>query len=62
MQMNNNFYCYSKRMNFFLMALKFQYISTSINKNTNKKYWVYEKSADLDLAIELYNSVKHKYN
>lgn len=49
-------------MNFFLMALKFRYISTSVNKNTNKKYWVYEKSADLDSAIELYNSVKHKYN
>lgn len=49
-------------MNFFLMALKFRYISTSVNKNTNKKYWVYKKSADLDSAIELYNSVKHKYN
>ena len=59
---NNNFYCYSNRMNFFLIALKFRYISVGINKNTGKKYWVYEKSADLDLAIELYNSVKHKYN
>ena len=59
---NNYFYCYSKRMNFFLMALKFKYVSVGVNSNTNKKYWVYNKSEKLDSAIELYNSVKHKYN
>ena len=49
-------------MNFFLMALKFKYVSVGVNNNTNKKYWVYNKSDKLDSAIELYNSVKHKYN
>lgn len=59
---NNYFYCYSNKMNYFLMALSFRYVSTNINKNTNKKYWVYDKSEKLDSAIELYNSVKHKFN
>lgn len=61
--MNNNcFYCYSDRLNYFLMALRFRYISSNINKNTNKKYWTYKKSLEFDSAIELYNSIKHKYN
>lgn len=62
MNNNNNFYCYSNRLNYFLISLKFRYLSVGINKNTNKKYWVYEKSEKLDDAISLYNSVKHKYN
>lgn len=59
---NINFYCYSNRLSYFLMSLKFRYVSVGINKNTNKKYWVFEKSEKLDDAISLYNSVKHKYN
>ena len=62
MNENINFYCYSNRLNYFLMSLKFRYISVGINKNTNKKYWVFEKSAKLDDAISLYKSLKHKYN
>lgn len=57
-----NFYCYSDRLYYFLMGLKFQYLFTGINKNTNKRYWVFKKSGLLDDAISLYNSVKHKYN
>ena len=59
---NNSYYCYSTRLYHFLVSMKFRYVSTGINKNTNKKYWVYNKSEKLDSAIELYNSVKHKYN
>ena len=59
---NNSYYCYSTRLYHFLVSMKFRYMSTGINKNTNKKYWVYNKSEKLDSAIELYNSVKHKYN
>ena len=59
---NINFYCYSNRLSYFLMSLKFRYVSVGVNKNTNKKYWVFEKSEKLDDATSLYNSVKHKYN
>lgn len=56
------FYCYSNRLQHFLAALKFRYESIGVNNNTQKKYWVYDKSDDLDSAIELYNSIKYRYN
>lgn len=59
---NNIFYCYSDRLYHFLSALGFRYESIGVNNNTNKKYRVYNKSEQLDSAIELYNSIKHKYN
>lgn len=59
---NNCFYCYSDKLNYFLLALKFRWLSTGVNKNTNKKYWVYKKSKELDSAIMNYNNLKHKYN
>lgn len=59
---NNIFYCYSVRLQNFLASMKFQYVSISINHNTNKKYWTYIKSEKLDSAIQMYNSIKHSYN
>lgn len=59
---NNQFFCYSNRLHAFLHALRFRYVSIGINKNTNKNYWVYEKSEDLNSAISLYNSLKYKYS
>ena len=59
---NTIFYCYSTRLQNFLNSMKFKYVSSSINKNTNKKYWTYQKSETLDSAIQMYNSLKHKYN
>lgn len=59
---NENFYCYSTRLYHFLSSVKFRYISIGINSNTNKKYWVYEKSKNLDSAISIYNIIKHKFS
>ena len=59
---NDIFYCYSNRMNYFLMSMKFRYLSKGINSNTNKEYWTYKKSENLDSAIQMYNSIKHNYN
>lgn len=59
---NNSFFCYSTRLYHFLTSLRFKYTSIGVNKNTNKKYWVYEKSELLDSAIVLYNSIKYDYN
>lgn len=56
------YYCYSTRLYHFLTSVKFRYISEGINQSTNKKYWMYEKSQTLDLAINEYNKIKHKYN
>ena len=58
---NNSFYCYSTRMHNFLLSMKFKYVSTGINGNTNKRYWTYKKSEKLDSAIQVYNKFKHDF-
>lgn len=58
--MNKYFYCYSKRMSLFLRAMKEEYISIGINKNTNMKYWTFTKSDRLDNLISLWNEIKNK--
>lgn len=55
------YYCYSNKLHHFLLALGERYISVSVNKNTNAKYWTFNKSKQLDEKIEIYNSLKYKY-
>lgn len=57
--MSNNFYCYSDKLFHFIKAFGVDYISIGVNKNTTKKYYVFEKSERLDNIIVLYNKVKH---
>lgn len=57
--MSDKFYCYSKRMRCFIMSLGLKYIGCGVNKNTNAKYYIFEKSERLDKIIDLYNSIKH---
>lgn len=57
--MNNCFYCYSKRMSLFLRSMKENYLSVGINKNTNIKYWTFQKSKRLDELIKLWNQIKN---
>jgi len=56
---NKYFYCYSRRLMFFLRSMKFSYYTTGVNSNTDVKYWTFEKSARLDNALELWSQVKH---
>lgn len=58
--MNDMFYCYSKRLSYFIRAFDIHYVSTSINQNTKVTYQVYPKSEKLNKVITLYNEVKHK--
>lgn len=57
--MNNYFYCYSSRMAYFIRAFDIKYIDIGINKNSNTKYYIFNKSEKLDKVIDLYNKVKH---
>ena len=57
--MSNKFYCYSKRLFYFIKSIDVDYISFGINKNTNTKYYIFEKSEKLDKIIDLYNEIKH---
>lgn len=59
--MNDIYFCYSKKLHYFLMGLGESYIFSNINKNTGVRYWTFQKSKDLDEKIELYNSVKYKF-
>lgn len=56
------YYCYSRNLHYFLMALGERYISSSVNKTSNVRYWTFQKSEKLDQKINLYNSVKHKFD
>lgn len=58
--MNDMFYCYSKRLSYFIRAFDINYIFTGVNQNTKVTYQVYPKSEKLDKVIALYNEVKHK--
>lgn len=57
--MTNVYYCYSKRLFYFIKSFGINYISSGINCNTNTHYYVFNKSERLDKVIELYNKVKH---
>lgn len=58
--MSNIFYCYSKRLMFFLRSMKEEYVSVGTNKNTNVKYWTFNKSERLDMLIALWKTIKNK--
>lgn len=58
--MNNIFFCYSKRLQFFLRAMKEEYISVGVNQKTNTKYWTFIKSERLDELIKMWNVIKNK--
>lgn len=57
---SGTFYCYSKRMHYFILSFGEKYVSSAVNSNTQKRYWTYNKSERLDKIIALYNEVKHK--
>ena len=56
---NKNFYCYSKRLAYFIRSFNVKYLCVRVNKNSNTKYYIFEKSDRLDKIISLYNQVKH---
>ena len=36
-------------------------LSKGTNKNSNTKYWIFNKSERLDNLITMWNEIKHKY-
>lgn len=59
--MNNIFYCYSKKLSYFIRAFDISYIDIGIHPITKVKYYMFYKSERLDKIIRLYNEIKHKY-
>lgn len=56
---NDKFYCYSNRMRHFIQSFNYSFETIGVNKTTNAKYWIFQKSERLDKIIHLYNEVKH---
>jgi hypothetical protein len=55
---NKYFYCYSLQLQYFLKSQGFNYITKALNPNSKCPYFMFEKSKELDLAIEKWNKVK----
>ena len=45
--MNDKFYCYSKRMHYFIMSFGLRYIDCGVNKNTKTQYYVLKNQRNL---------------
>lgn len=58
----NLYYCYSRRLTNFIIAMGMRYVEVSINPRTNNKYYSFEKSEKLDRIIAKYNEIKHEFD
>jgi len=52
------FYCYSCRMKDFIKSQGMDYITKAIHPKSHRPYFMFEKSKELDLMIEKWNSLK----
>jgi hypothetical protein len=55
---NKFFYCYSVKMKDFLKSQGFVYITKALNPNSQRPYFMFNKSIELDEAIQKWNSIK----
>lgn len=52
------FYCYSPVLHKYIHNnCKITYICTALHEHTKNKFWLYEKSEQLNAAIEKYNQI-----
>lgn len=57
---NSFFHCYSFNLYHFLKSQGFNYIQKSKNKTNNLTYFTFEKSEELNRAINTWNKLKEK--
>lgn len=57
--MNRYFYCYSYNLKCFLIENGQRFITNSVNKNTNKKFWVFEGTDELNKLLDIWRIRKH---
>ena len=60
MENNKYFYCYSYNMMCFLKSYGFRYVYKGFNYNSKSRYYLFNKSEDLDKAISIWNTIKFK--
>lgn len=52
--MNRYFYCYSYPLKTFLTDNGLRYITHSVNQNTQKKFWVFEGTDELNRLLNIW--------
>lgn len=55
---NDLFYCYSCKMKDFIKSQGLRFITKAKHPITNRMFFIFKKSGELDKAIELWNVVK----
>ena len=56
--MNRYFYCYSYPLKEFLIENGLRYITNSVNANTQKKFWVFEGTDELNSLLDVWRVSK----
>ena len=54
--MNRYFYCYSYPLKEFLRSSGLRFITAAVNMNTQKKYWVFEGTQELNRLLDVWRS------
>ena len=57
--MNRYFYCYSYPLKVFLKSNGLRFITASVNTNTQKKYWVFEGTEELNKLLDVWKTREH---
>lgn len=57
--MSRYFYCYSYNLKCFLIENGQRFITSSINKKTNKKFWVFEGTTELNELLSIWKVREH---
>lgn len=61
--MTNNYYCYNPIKKDFLLTQNIMYIDNDTHKKTNKSYWIYARTSELDKALLKWREYQQsKYN
>lgn len=55
---NNLYYCYSCRLKDFLKSQGFRYETKGIHPKTNKPFFIFMKSKELDVSLNKWNEIK----
>lgn len=56
---NNIFYCYSCKLKDFLKSQGFRFITKGLHPKSGRPFFMFEKSNELDLAINKWNELKN---
>ena len=54
------FYCYSKNLRDYFKENGIRYLNTNVNQSTNKRYWLYEGTKELNDLLAIWRNNRNK--